>query len=108
MATSSNAELLSLSGERSPYKGKLGVIEQGALADMLLVDGDPIADIQLIADPSKNLLVIMKDGLIYKNLGQSEAESGNKAKAIDAWKKALAYEPDDDITSKIKQISGSK
>ncbi len=70
MATSSNAELLSLSGERSPYKGKLGVIEQGALADMLLVDGDPIADIQLIADPSKNLLVIMKDGLIYKNLAE--------------------------------------
>lgn len=70
MATSSNAELLSLSGERSPYKGRLGVIEQGALADMLLVDGDPIADIQLIADPSKNLLVIMKDGLIYKNLAE--------------------------------------
>ena len=46
--------------------------------------------------------------LIYKNLGQSEAESGNKAKALEAWKKALAYEPDDDITSKIKQISASK
>jgi hypothetical protein len=33
----------------------------------LLVDGDPIADINLIEDPEKNLLVIMKDGRIYKN-----------------------------------------
>lgn len=68
MATSTNAELLSLSGERSPYKGKFGVIEQGALADLLLIDGDPIANIQLLADPAKNMLVIMKDGVIYKNI----------------------------------------
>ena len=46
--------------------------------------------------------------LIYKNFGQSEAELGNKDKAMDAWKKALTYEPDDDISSRIKQISGSK
>lgn len=68
MATSTNAELLSLAGERSPYKGKFGVIEPGALADLLLVDGDPIANIQLLADPTKNMLVIMKDGVIYKNI----------------------------------------
>ncbi|TCM67526.1 imidazolonepropionase-like amidohydrolase [Acinetobacter calcoaceticus] len=67
MATSTNAELLKLSGERSPYVGKLGVIEEGALADILLVNGDPIENIQLIADPEKNLAVIMKDGVIYKN-----------------------------------------
>lgn len=67
MATSDNAELLALSGLRSPYPGKLGVVEEGALADMLLVDGDPIANIQLIADPAKNFVVIMKDGVIYKN-----------------------------------------
>ena len=67
MATSDNAGLLALSGLRSPYEGRLGVVEPGALADLLLVDGDPIADIGLVADPAKNLVVIMKDGRIYKN-----------------------------------------
>ena len=67
MATSTNAELLALSGKRNPYPGKLGVIEEGALADLLLVDGDPLANIDLIADPEKNFLIIMKDGRIYKN-----------------------------------------
>ena len=67
MATGTNAELLALSGKRNPYPGKLGVVEEGALADLLLVDGNPIANIKLIEDPDKNLLVIMKDGRIYKN-----------------------------------------
>lgn len=67
MATSTNAELLALSGKRNPYPGKLGVVEQGALADLLLVDGNPLDDISLIADPAKNFRVIMKDGRIYKN-----------------------------------------
>ncbi len=68
MLTRDNAELLALSGMRNPYPGKLGVIEEGALADMLLVDGDPLAQLKLLADPQKNLLVIIKDGKIYKNL----------------------------------------
>ena len=68
MATGTNAQLLALSRKRSPYPGKLGVVEEGALADLLLVDGDPIANITLLADPTKNLLVIMKDGRIYKNV----------------------------------------
>jgi imidazolonepropionase-like amidohydrolase len=67
MATGANGELLALSGERSPYRGRLGVVEEGALADLLLVDGDPLADLKLIEDPGKNFLVIMKDGRIYKN-----------------------------------------
>jgi len=67
MATSTNAELLALSGKRNPYPGKLGVVEQGALADLLLVDGNPLENINLIADPGKNFLVIMKDGTVYKN-----------------------------------------
>jgi imidazolonepropionase-like amidohydrolase len=67
MATATNAELLSLSGPRNPYPGKLGVVEEGALADLLLVDGNPIENIRLIEDPAKNLLVIMKDGRIHKN-----------------------------------------
>ena len=68
MATSGNAALLALSGLRSPYEGRLGVVEPGALADLLLVDGDPIAEIGLIADPAKNFVVIMKDGRIYRNM----------------------------------------
>jgi len=67
MATRTNAQLLAMSGRRSPYPGKLGVVEEGALADLLLVDGNPIADINLVADPAKNFLIIMKDGKIYKN-----------------------------------------
>jgi imidazolonepropionase-like amidohydrolase len=68
MATANNAELLALSGLRSPYPGKLGVVQEGALADLLLVDGNPLDNIGLIADPGRNFLVIMKDGKIYKNL----------------------------------------
>ncbi|WP_456638915.1 amidohydrolase family protein [Bradyrhizobium sp. USDA 10063] len=68
MATSTNAELLSLSGPRNPYPGKLGVVEEGALADLLLVDGNPLDNIRLVADPAKNFLVIMKAGKVYKNL----------------------------------------
>jgi len=67
MATSVNAELLGLSGLRNPYPGKLGVVEEGAFADLLLVDGDPLANLSLVADPAKNFLVIMKDGKIHKN-----------------------------------------
>ena len=67
MATADNAELLALSGLRSPYAGRLGVVREGALADLLLVDGDPLAHIQLLADPAGSLVVIMKDGKVYKN-----------------------------------------
>ncbi len=78
--TSTAGELLALSGPRNPYKaGKLGVIEEGAYADLLLVDGNPLKDITVIggtdqwfdADPEwkpiESLKVIMKDGKIYKN-----------------------------------------
>jgi imidazolonepropionase-like amidohydrolase len=67
MATGTNAQLLALSGKRNPYPGKLGVVEEGALADLLLVEGDPIANIKLIEDPGRNFVVIMKDGKVYKN-----------------------------------------
>ena len=68
MATSTNAELLKLSGPRDPYPGRLGVMEEGALADLLLVDGNPLEDIELIADAERTLVILMKDGTIYKNL----------------------------------------
>lgn len=67
MATSGNADLLALSGPRHPYPGVLGRVEAGALADLLLVDGDPLADLSLLANPDQNLPVIMKDGVIHKN-----------------------------------------
>ena len=70
-ATSGNAELLALCGPRNPYPGQLGVVEPGALADLLLVDGDPIANIDLLADPDRSLLVIMKDGRIHKDSAPS-------------------------------------
>ncbi|OAZ05358.1 metal-dependent hydrolase family protein [Flavobacterium succinicans] len=68
MATSSNAELLSLSGKRNPYKaGKLGEISEGAYADLIIVNGNPLQDIQLIVNPDENFQLIMKDGKVYKN-----------------------------------------
>ena len=72
IATSVNAEFLAMSGPRNPYPGKLGVVEEGALADLLLVDGDPLTDIKLIEDPEKNFLVIMKDGKLYKDKAVSQ------------------------------------
>jgi imidazolonepropionase-like amidohydrolase len=68
MATATNAQLLKLAGLRDPYPGRLGVVQEGALADLLLVDGDPLTNIQLLEDPGRNLVVIMKDGKILKNL----------------------------------------
>ena len=59
MATGTNGELLALSGKRNPYPGKLGVVEEGALADLLLVDGNPIDNIKLIEDPARNFLVAL-------------------------------------------------
>lgn len=67
MATSTNAELLALSNLRNPYPGRLGVLEAGAFADMLVVDGNPPENINLMNEPEKNLAVIVKDGRIHKN-----------------------------------------
>lgn len=66
-ATSVNAELLALSNLRTPYEGKLGVIEEGALADLLVLNGNPLDDIRLIEQPETSLVVIMKDGRFHKN-----------------------------------------
>ncbi len=67
-ATSGAAELLGESGKRNPYRqGALGVIEEGAYADLLLVDGDPLADITVFSEPEKNLRLIVKNGIVYKN-----------------------------------------
>lgn len=67
MATGRNGELLSLSGPRNPYPGVLGRIEPGALADLLVVDGDPSKDLDFLKDPERNLRMIMKAGRVYKD-----------------------------------------
>ena len=66
--THGNAELLALSGPRNPYQqGPLGVIKEGAYADLILVKGNPLENLDLVADADKNFDLIMKDGNIYKN-----------------------------------------
>ena len=67
MATADNGELMALSGFINPYPGKLGVVQEGALADLLLVDGNPLENLGLVENPDANFKIIMKDGRIYKN-----------------------------------------
>ena len=68
MATSSNAELLRMSGKRAPYqKGKLGEISVGAYADLIIVNGNPLENIKLVENPETNFVLIMKDNVVYKN-----------------------------------------
>ncbi|MFL1406755.1 amidohydrolase family protein [Marinobacter sp. M1N3S26] len=74
IATGNNGRLIGLSGPRYPLPGPIGVIEEGAVADLLLVDGDPTEDLSLIAEPEANFRIIMKGGVIYKNtLGPSDS-----------------------------------
>jgi hypothetical protein len=69
MATATNAALLRMSGKRDPYqKGKLGEISEGAYADLIIVNGNPLEQINLVEDPDANFLLIMKDGKIYKDI----------------------------------------
>jgi imidazolonepropionase-like amidohydrolase len=59
---------LALTGPRNPYQdGPLGVISEGAYADLLIVDGNPLDDITILEDYEANIRLIMKDGRIYKN-----------------------------------------
>ena len=66
-ATSYGAELIGMANSRMPYQdGFLGVVEEGAYADLLIVDGNPLEDISLLGNPNKNMLLILKDGEIIK------------------------------------------
>src|SRR6056297_289984 len=66
MATGAAGDLLAMSGPRAPYDGALGVIAEGALADILVWDGDPETDLGFLDDPGANLRVGMKGGRIFK------------------------------------------
>ena len=74
-ATGNAGKVLAMSGPaRNPYRdGPLGVIEEGAYADILLWDEDPTKDIKVIEDESK-LQVVMKDGELYKNTLVSDTD----------------------------------
>ncbi len=69
MVTSIAGEVCAMSGPgQNHYKaGKLGVVEEGAWADLLIVDGNPIKDVKVFAK-STNVKLVMKDGHIYKNI----------------------------------------
>ncbi|MGP8306730.1 amidohydrolase family protein [Vibrio sp. YIC-376] len=67
-ATSLSGELLQLSGPRSPYPGEIGVIKEGAHADLLLINGNPLEDISILRDHDANLALIMKGGKVYKDI----------------------------------------
>lgn len=68
MVTFDNAQLLAMSGPRNPYPGRLGVIEEGALADLLLIDGSPLQQIELLENPAEKFVLIVKNGVICKNI----------------------------------------
>ena len=66
--TSNAGKWLAKSGTKNPYReGPIGVIEAGAYADMLLVKGNPLDDVSVLADWENNIKVIIKDGRIFKN-----------------------------------------
>jgi len=79
--TSVGGEIAAMTGEfMNPYpEGKLGVIEEGAYADILIVDGNPLEDLSVIGtnekwfdapeppDSPSTIRIIMKDGKLYKN-----------------------------------------
>ena len=66
--TSNAAKWLAKSGPKNPYKdGPLGVIQEGAYADMILVEGNPVTDMTVLGDYDKNIPVVIKDGKIFKN-----------------------------------------
>ncbi|HWU95993.1 MAG TPA: amidohydrolase family protein, partial [Sphingomonas sp.] len=68
IATSGNCELFARSGKRNPYRAApLGVVKEGAWADLLLVRGNPLDDLRLLEDYQRNLLAIIKNGEIHKN-----------------------------------------
>ena len=67
-ATSNGGRALRMCGKLYPYPGDLGVIREGAMADMLIVKDNPLDDVSILSNYEEQLLFIMKDGKIYKNL----------------------------------------
>ncbi len=76
-ATSKGGEMLALSGKRTPYAGQIGLIAEGALADILLIRGDPLQDLSILTDPDRNLAVI-KTGKYLKTNSRINRTKGRK------------------------------
>ena len=70
MATYDNAQPVMLCGPRDPYPGESGITlyKEGALADLIPVDGNTLEAIDLVADSDNNFILVMNDGVIYKNM----------------------------------------
>jgi imidazolonepropionase-like amidohydrolase len=67
-ATSNAGELLAMCNSRNPWKeAPLGVIEEGAWADMLIYSASPLEDIKVVMDYENKLKVVIKNGTVYKN-----------------------------------------
>lgn len=67
-ATSNGGQVLQMCGKLYPYPGDLGVIKEGAMADLLVVKDNPLDDVTILSDYEEQLMLIMKDGRIYKNM----------------------------------------
>ncbi len=59
-ATLTAAELFQMEGE-------IGEVSEGARADLIVVDADPLSDIGVLQSPDRHLKIVMKDGVIYKD-----------------------------------------
>ena len=66
IATSQNGKLLAMAGARYPYPGPVGVLKADAMADVLIIDGEPEQNLDFLTDPDTNIKAIIKDGLVYK------------------------------------------
>jgi imidazolonepropionase-like amidohydrolase len=68
MATSTAGKWLMATGPKNPYKeAQLGTLVEGSYADIILVDGDPLESVEILADFDSNIDYVMKDGITYKN-----------------------------------------
>jgi cytosine/adenosine deaminase-related metal-dependent hydrolase len=107
LLTSGNAELAGLSGPRNPYPSKLGRIEAGAYADILVVDGNQLGDISVIADPNPTMKLIMKDARIHKNAlqGKTVSSVSRAARPFAAPRLQLSASPRDHERSPHLRIS---
>lgn len=66
-ATSESAKVIRMAGKLNRH-GNFGEIREGWVADILLIDGEPLEDISVLRDPDKNLVLIMKNGNIVRNI----------------------------------------
>jgi imidazolonepropionase-like amidohydrolase len=65
-ATSESAEIIRLCGKLNRH-GNFGEIREGWVADLILIDGDPLEDISILERAEETVVVVMKDGKLFKN-----------------------------------------